>query len=185
MKTQTIHKLYNEIDINFLINPNNSNIMINATQMAKAFNKRVDVFLKSDHAQNFIHTLELTPFGGRSEPLKKDEILKTINGSVTWMHRVLALKFAAWLDIDFELWVYSTIDDILFGNYKKHWTAHATQEEAKLHLQDIKEKMLENPTQELILDYFRTEEIIKNTISEKRKAIQQQITLFNYLQKNN
>lgn len=35
------------------------------------------------------------------------------------MHRVLALKFAAWLNPDFELWVYATIDDILFGSYKE------------------------------------------------------------------
>ncbi len=35
------------------------------------------------------------------------------------MHRVLALKFAAWLNPAFELWVYATIDDILFGSYKE------------------------------------------------------------------
>lgn len=33
------------------------------------------------------------------------------------MHRILALKFAAWLSPDFELWVYSTIDKLLFGKY--------------------------------------------------------------------
>lgn len=32
------------------------------------------------------------------------------------MHRILALKFAAWLDPEFELWVYQTIDDIIFGS---------------------------------------------------------------------
>lgn len=33
------------------------------------------------------------------------------------MHRVLALKFAAWLSPDFELWVYSTIEQLLFGKH--------------------------------------------------------------------
>ena len=33
------------------------------------------------------------------------------------MHRILALKFASWLNPDFEIWVYSTIDKILFGSY--------------------------------------------------------------------
>ena len=33
------------------------------------------------------------------------------------MHRVLALKFAAWLSPRFELWVYSTIEQILFGKH--------------------------------------------------------------------
>jgi hypothetical protein len=31
------------------------------------------------------------------------------------MHRVLAIKFAAWLSPRFELWVYLTIDQLLFG----------------------------------------------------------------------
>lgn len=33
------------------------------------------------------------------------------------MHRVLALKFAAWLNSEFELWVYATIDSIIFGKH--------------------------------------------------------------------
>lgn len=43
--------------------------------------------------------------------------------SGTWMHRILALKFAAWLNPDFEIWVYSTIERILFGK-------HAQREES-------------------------------------------------------
>jgi hypothetical protein len=31
------------------------------------------------------------------------------------------------------MWVYDTIDNILFGNYKKHWEAHTLQEEANSH----------------------------------------------------
>ena len=31
------------------------------------------------------------------------------------MHRVLAIKFAAWLDPDFEVWIYSTIEELMFG----------------------------------------------------------------------
>ena len=189
MKSQTIHKFYNEIDINFLINANNSNIMINATQMAKAFNKQVDNFIRLEGTQKFINALinsgnnKFVPSHLREQITERQIIYAT--NKATFMHRKLAIYFAFWLDIDFQLWIIDTIDDILFGNYKKHWEAHATWEEAKLHLQSVKEKMLENPTQDLILDYFRTEEIIKNTASEKRKAIQQQVNLFNYLQENN
>lgn len=35
------------------------------------------------------------------------------------MHRVLALKFAAWLSPAFELWVYGTIEELLFGKLAK------------------------------------------------------------------
>jgi len=38
--------------------------------------------------------------------------------SGTWMHRVLALKFAAWLNPDFEVWVYTTIDTLLYDYAK-------------------------------------------------------------------
>jgi len=33
------------------------------------------------------------------------------------MHRILALKFAAWLSPKFELWIYSTIERLLFGKH--------------------------------------------------------------------
>jgi hypothetical protein len=42
--------------------------MVNATQMAKIFNKKIDFFLKADHVKEFISVLEFTPFGGNSVP---------------------------------------------------------------------------------------------------------------------
>ena len=114
MKTKILN--YENNPITFNLSKDNG-VMINATEMAKAFGKRVDVFLKTDHANEFISELELTPFGGSFAPLSRDEILKNINGVGTWMHRILALKFAAWLSPKFEVWVYSTIEEILFGKH--------------------------------------------------------------------
>jgi len=114
---EVVHFIYNEQTVDFLPT-SNDNLMVNATQMAKIFGKRVDVFLKSDHTNEFINALEFTPFGGNSEPLKRDEIIQTKGQSGTWMHRILALKFAAWLDPKFEVWVFSTIDQILLGHYR-------------------------------------------------------------------
>lgn len=53
----------------------NDNVMVNATEMAKAFGKRLDFFLKTDHVKEFINVLEFTPYGGNSEPLLKEEII--------------------------------------------------------------------------------------------------------------
>jgi hypothetical protein len=57
------------------------------------------------------------------EPKKRiEKIVKQTYGgrhSGTWMHRILAVKFAAWLSPEFELWVYRTVDEILFGNYRQ------------------------------------------------------------------
>lgn len=97
----------------------NGNVMVNATQMAKAFEKRIDHFLRSDHAQAFIKVLQFTPYGGNSAPLKYDEIVKTRGQLGTFMHRLLALKFAAWLSPEFELWVYAKIDEILYDYYRR------------------------------------------------------------------
>ena len=182
MKSQAYQFIYNEINVGFMLNPNNNNLMVNATQMAKIFDKRIDVFMKTDHAQEFIRTLQLPPNGGRSFSLKEDEIIKTINGKATWMHRLLALKFAAWLDVEFEIWIYNTIDSILFGHYKKHWEAHAKQEEAKIKMDELKKQILTAPTPELVAQYFDCEKEQQNALSQKKKALKHQLNLFNYLQ---
>lgn len=51
---KTLEFFYHETEIHFLVNPNQKNVMVNATEMAKMFNKRMDNFLKADHAQKFI-----------------------------------------------------------------------------------------------------------------------------------
>jgi plasmid maintenance system killer protein len=113
---KTVEFIYNNQRIEFL--QKESNIMVNATQMAKVFNKRIDFILKSDNTKAFIRELKFPPNGGNLEPLDDDKIIKTRGRSGTYMHRILALKFAAWLNPKFELWVYSTIDKIIYAQYK-------------------------------------------------------------------
>lgn len=151
------------------------NVMVNATEMAKVFGKRVDVFLKTDHANEFMSVLEFTPFGGNSAPLKKEEILITKGQSGTYMHRILALKFAAWLDPKFELWVYSTIDHILFGY------ANRISEQLKLiankekSIQELQEKLNQNADYLLL----KTQEIeLKQAKIAINKENKSQIEIF-------
>lgn len=96
------------------------NVMVNATQMAKAFGKRTNDFLKIDQTQKFIEVYcssedlrlgdEFTPEGKVVKIQKGDP---SVRG--TWMTRILALKFAAWLSPEFEIWVFKTIEEIMFG----------------------------------------------------------------------
>lgn len=162
---EVVHFIYQNQTIDF--EPKgDDNLMINATQMAKVFGKRIDFFLKADHTNEFIKALELTPFGGRSTPLKREEIIKTVNGVNTWMHRTLALKFAAWLDPRFEVWVFSTIDHILLGHYRE--MREATIERL------LAEKGLEKKKQELICnnpelaEFFELE--LKITAADRKRA---------------
>ena len=62
---KVLHTIYNNTDIEFALN--GENIMVNATQMAQAFNKRINHFLRSDHAQNYIKVLENFLQKGRTE----------------------------------------------------------------------------------------------------------------------
>jgi len=81
--------------------------MVNATEMIKAFpEKRMNNFTRTDETEAFVKLLES----------KTGKGVLTVNhgGSTpgTWMHQKLALKFAAWLSPEFELWVYDRIEDI-------------------------------------------------------------------------
>jgi len=92
----------NEITFDFA---KNKETLINATQMAKAFNKRPTHFLRNEQTKAFLDELRnRIP----SEPL---QVTYGDNGG-TWMTRPLALKFAAWLSPKFEVWVYDRIDEL-------------------------------------------------------------------------
>jgi hypothetical protein len=181
MKTyenKTIQFIYQETQIHFLINPSDENVMVNATEMAKLFDKRIDVFLKANQTKKFIKALEkklssLPPNGG-NESLK---ILETNTNLGTYMHRTLALKFAAWLDTDLEIWIYDTIEKILFGNYKKHWDAHVLQLEAEKNKKFYKAELYKNLTIENLNKYFEAENKINAAKKAKRKAIANQLKM--------
>ncbi|MCP9764952.1 KilA-N domain-containing protein [Lacihabitans soyangensis] len=88
-------------------------IMVNATEMGKAFGKSAKDFLRVEPTQSFIRALS------QKENMPSEKIVKVVNGGKhngTWMHRKLALKFAAWLNADFELWVFDVIESIMFGD---------------------------------------------------------------------
>lgn len=107
---------YGNNPITFALAKNNS-MMVNATEMAKAFGKYPKDFLILESTKAFINEAlnkENSPFIlGEQE----EDIVTSRQKSGTWMHRVLALKFAAWLNPKFELWVYGTIERILFGKH--------------------------------------------------------------------
>jgi hypothetical protein len=136
-----------------------NNLMINATQMAKIFNKRIDAFLKSDHAKQFISLLEISPIQGNNSVLKRTEIIKTKGCEGTWMHKILALKFAAWLNPEFELWVYSTIDRILDNSAREKKDVHNMKLQRKAEMALLRETLINNSQE--ASRYFYLENILK------------------------
>lgn len=117
-----------------------ADVLVNATEMGKIFGKRPVDFLRLEQTQRFLAEMESAFPAKRSEaeslrfagnalfeaentPRSEDvslELVRTQRGGeengATWMHRLLALKFAAWLDARFEVWVYRTVEQVLFAH---------------------------------------------------------------------
>lgn len=180
---KSLEFIYQDVEIHFLVNSYDTNVMVNATEMAKAFGKEIDNFLRLAGTKDFIkeliesENLKNKPSDVRGYLTEKDVVDGRKRGG-TFMHRKLALKFATWLDVKFELWIIETIDSILFGNYKKHWEAHARQEFAKQKMEEYKREILLNPSPEKVAQYFSFEKDYQNAKNDKTKAIQNQLKLF-------
>jgi hypothetical protein len=121
--------LFNGNQVSFALDKENE-MMVNATEMAKIFGRQINHFMDSDGTKNFIeaclYSRENGNIGGEKNENsnflrieKEDDLYTSRQKSGTWMHRILALKFAAWLDPYFEVWVYSTIETLLFGRHVK------------------------------------------------------------------
>ena len=184
--------IYQDTEIAFLLG-NDKDVMVNATEMAKAFGKRVDDYTRLDSTQKLIQALKIKLENEYLSDKNLEEnyldnhadvrdyisnnIINSNKKRGTYMHRIIALDFASWLDVDFKIWVYSTIEDILFGNYKRHWDAHIKQEQTKEEMESIKLRLITNPTTEDVVRYFQLEQVYKNCSAEKAKAIKSQYKL--------
>ena len=99
---------FNESVVNFEID--NKNVMVNATEMAKVYGKNPVDFLKTEQTILFINECckdenyyELLGIKNKVQDenihleLRKKSFLNVVHGgrnNGTWMHRILALKFA-------------------------------------------------------------------------------------------
>lgn len=94
------------------------NKMINATEMARQFKgKFVADFLRLKATKAYITLLERRYGDSHIGGKKPREVLRVVKGGSghqgTWMDEKLALKFAAWLSAEFELWVFDRIYELL------------------------------------------------------------------------
>ena len=117
--------------------------MVNATEMAKAFNKRLDNFTRLKQTKEFIKVLESVP-----SDVREREIIKVIKGGVpelqgTWYCDTLALKLAAWLEPRFEVWIYTKIKELLTTGKTELSPYPITNKELSFYLQKIADNSLE------------------------------------------
>lgn len=160
---EVVQFMYNDSEVDFL---SNGSLMVNATQMAKIFGKDLFQFTKSDHAKSFIMQC-LKPANAGFLGIENDsDLITSKQNSGTWMHRVLALKFAAWLDPAFELWVYITIDKILMGHYNEMKEATIEKLQAEKELATKKEALIQNHPE--LAEIFELE--LKITAADRKRA---------------
>ncbi len=137
-----------------------SNLMVIATEMAKLFDTQVEKFNRTQETKNFIAECLKSPNMGFLGIKKEEDLIISRQRSGTWMHRILALKFAAWLSPAFELWVYKTVDEILFGKFKTTEQSLKESAKRKILIQELQRKLEETE------EYKQLEALEK----EERKA---------------
>jgi len=84
------------------------NEIVNATDIIKLFpEKRMGDYLRLKSTKEFISVLE-SDMGIPVTLVKQGGLQQG-----TWMHRLLAYDFAAWLSPEFRLFVYKTFDEVI------------------------------------------------------------------------
>jgi hypothetical protein len=167
MVMETKIYFFNENAISFVLNKENG-IMVNATEMAKIYNTEVRDFTRLDGTKNFIEACLKAADLPFLDVKTEDDIITSRQKSGTYMHRILALKFAAWLDPFFEVWIYTTIERLLF---RKHVEREKSLKKT-IVLKNEMEKIKESP-KKTAEDFERYLELERLLMHEKavRKAL--------------
>lgn len=166
---------YNNQLIDF-VPTGDTEVLVNATEMAKAFGKETRVFLKTEHAKAFIKVAEQglnnahseserAPNGARSDI----KLIDNRGHMGIYFHRLLALKFAAWLSPEFELWVYQTIDDILFGPYKAWRATEREKLQAEMRLQQERDTLIGQYPE--LRQFFELEASLKSATNKAAQTL--------------
>ena len=120
---------YQGSEITFQIG--NGEVMVNATEMAKSFNKEVKQWFDNRSTHEFIHALadhkgyitkviNRTSLNTSELAIVYPELIAVIKGGIpgqveqgTWMHEDVALEFARWLSPTFAIWCNDHIKQML------------------------------------------------------------------------
>ena len=114
--------IFNELEFNgFLIQLTQSDgfdTMINATEMVKPFNKRVNDWLSLPSTKRYLEAFNSdTRFSGITPVLTVKGNYADGTRQGTWMHRWVAIELARWLDPSFGIWCNMKIDELLRNGF--------------------------------------------------------------------
>ena len=121
-------QLFNYNGNNVSFRKENDNVFINATEMAKNFDRQVKHWFENPSTHEYIHALAkhkgLNAIGENPTSLNTSELAKNypsllfvvkggLNQQGTWMHEDVALEFARWLNPSFAIWCNDRIKELL------------------------------------------------------------------------
>jgi len=158
---------FGDVEIEFDLRQG-KNMMVNATEMAKAYGKDLFQFTKSDSAKAFIDSCLKPAFAGLLGVQTEEDLIISKQRSGTWMHRVLALKFAAWLNSDFEVWVYITIDKLLYEFAREIEDSINETVMLSRKKDDLKNKLAKRDPE--CMEYFAIEQKLINARTRRSNA---------------
>lgn len=119
MNTETIIEKFQEQEIAFDLLK--GDLMVNATEMAKPFGKRLYKFMKTASTKALIQALINDRMEESNYPhlgVVEKQVIFTKEGQHggTYMCEDLALAFAMWLSPEFHVWILKSVREIIFGN---------------------------------------------------------------------
>ncbi|WP_257812302.1 phage antirepressor KilAC domain-containing protein [Aggregatibacter actinomycetemcomitans] len=106
---------YKNIDVSF-----DERNFLDATSIAKHFDKFVKDYLKTAQTQDYINALAQNLSVGNIILTDNDLVIVRQGGAIqgTWLHPKLAVNFARWLSADFAVWCDLKIDELIKNQQK-------------------------------------------------------------------
>lgn len=118
--------------------------MVNATEMAKAFDKRPIDWLQNKQTEEFLNELSKVR---KSTLADLVQVTRGGDNPGTWMHEDVALEFARWLSPAFSIWCNDHIKELLTTGV----TTASDDDAAIAHAMEILQKRLEQAKAEKLL----------------------------------
>ena len=118
--------------------------MVNATEMAKAFNKRPVDWLQNKQTEEFLNELSKVR---KSTLADLVQVTRGGDNPGTWMHEDVALEFARWLSPSFAIWCNDHIKELLTTGV----TTASDDDAAIAHAMEILNRRLEQAKAEKLM----------------------------------
>ena len=142
---------FNNIEIPFDLSNGPENIMVNVTEMVKAYGKRINDWLSLPSTQSYLQKVVLNT--GKSGI---NDIVVTVKGRYgggTWVNQLVLIELARWLDSEFAIWC----NKIIFEVIKQRYQIELNQKDNTINNQNLLISQLQQDNQNLQsqISYFK------------------------------